>query len=109
MASMFSFANAFNRDLGAWQLRLAGVTMTNMFAGTGLTLSTENYSRTLIGWANYVSANSNTPASVTLGAGNRTYNNTAYVSGQTYNDAVAARAYLTGTPPSWTITDGGQI
>jgi len=101
-------ANAFNQDLGAWQLRLAGVDMTNMFAGS-LSLSTENYSRTLIGWANYVDANSDTPANVTLGGGDRTYNNTAYVSGQTYNDAVAARAYLVGSPPDWIITDGGQV
>jgi surface protein len=99
---------AFNQDLGAWQLRLAGVDMTSMFAGA-LSLSTENYSRTLIGWANYVSANSDTPANVTLGGGTRTYNATAYVSGQTYNDAVAARAYLVGSPPDWIITDGGQV
>jgi hypothetical protein len=62
---------------------------------------TENYSRTLIGWANYASANSDTPASVTLGAGTRTYNDTAYTTGLTYNDAAAARAYLVGTPPTW--------
>jgi surface protein len=108
MQQMFQTATAFNQDLGAWNLRLAGVNMTNMFFG-GLTLSTENYSRTLIGWANYVSANSDTPASVTLGAGNRTYNDTAYTTGLTYNDAAAARAYLVGTPPTWTITDGGQV
>jgi len=111
MANMFNGATAFNQDVGAWNLRLAGVNMANMFVGTGLTLSTENYSRTLIGWANYVSANSNTPASVTLGGGTRTYNNTAYTVGETYNDAVAARAYLTGVAPdpAWTITDGGEV
>jgi len=111
MSSMFNAANAFNQDLGGWNLKLAGVNMTFMFNGTGLTLSTENYSRTLIGWANYVSANSNTPASVSLGGGNRTYNNTTYTTGLTYNDAVAARAYLTGVSPdpAWTITDGGQV
>jgi surface protein len=109
MSSMFQNANAFNQDLGAWSLRLAGVDMAFMFLGNALTLSTENYSRTLIGWANYVSANSDTPANVTLGAGNRTYNDTAYTTGLTYNDGAAARAYLTGTPPTWTITDGGQV
>jgi surface protein len=105
----FASSVAFNQSLAAWQLRLAGVDMTDMFTGT-LSLSVENYSRTLIGWANYVAANSNTPASVTLGGGNRQYNATAYVSGQTYNDAVAARAYLVGVAPdpAWTITDGGQ-
>jgi surface protein len=109
MTQMFDGATGFNQNLGSWALRLAGVNMTNMFLGNTNTLSTENYSRTLIGWANYVSANSDTPANVTLGAGNRTYNNTAYTTGETYNDAVAARAYLTGTPPTWTITDGGQV
>jgi hypothetical protein len=53
--------------------------MTNMLNSSGL--STENYSRTLIGWANSVDANSDLPAAVTLGATGRTYNNTAYVSG----------------------------
>jgi surface protein len=111
MSNMFNTANSFNQNLGSWNLRLASVNMTSFFAGTTLNLSTENYSRTLIGWANYVSANSNTPASVTMGAGNRTYNNTAYTTGLTYNDAVAARAYLTGVAPdpAWTITDGGVV
>jgi surface protein len=118
MNSMFrrtatSGNNAFNQSLAAWQLRLAGVSMVDMFtqaSGGTLSLSVENYSRTLIGWANYVAANSNTPASVTLGGGNRQYNATAYVSGETYNDAVAARAFLVGAAPdpAWTITDGGQ-
>jgi surface protein len=115
MQDMFSRtlsgANAFNQDLGAWSLRLTGVNMTSMFFSSFATmsLSTENYSRTLIGWANYVSANSDTPASVTLGAGTRTYNDTAYTTGLTYNDAAAARAYLVGTPPTWVISDGGQV
>jgi surface protein len=110
MTNMFNSASAFNQNIGGWSLRLAGVNMGTVFTGANA-LSTENYSRTLIGWANYVSANSNTPASVTLGGGNRTYNNTAYTVGETYNDAVAARAYLTGVAPdpAWTITDGGEV
>ena len=107
MSFMFDGASAFSQNIGAWSLRTAGVNMASMLNSSGM--STENYSRTLIGWANSVSANSNTPASVTLGATGRTYNNTAYVSGQTYNDAVAARAYLVGTPPTWTISDAGQV
>jgi surface protein len=106
MQSMFSGASAFNQNLGAWQLRKAGVIMTNMLNNSGL--SVENYSRTLIGWANYVSANSNTPATVTLNATGRKYNTTAYTTGLTYNDGAAARAYLVGVPPGWTITDAGQ-
>jgi surface protein len=106
MERMFSGASAFNQNLGAWQLRTAGINMTNMLNNSGL--SVENYSRTLIGWANYVSANSNTPATVTLGATGRKYNTTAYTTGLTYNDGAAARAYLVGVPPGWTITDAGQ-
>jgi surface protein len=110
MFAMFQNAAAFNQNLGAWNLRLAGLQMTNTFLNANA-LSTENYSRTLIGWANYVSANSNTPASVTLGGGTRTYNNTAYTVGETYNDAVAARAFLASASPgpAWTITDGGEV
>jgi surface protein len=109
MRRMFLSATAFNQDLGAWSLRTAGVNITEMLNSSGL--STENYSRTLIGWANSVDANSDLPAAVTLGATGRTYNNTAYVSGETYNDAVAARAYLTGAAPdpAWTITDAGEV
>jgi surface protein len=107
MQSMFRNATSFNQDIGGWPLRAGGVNMSDMLNNSGM--STENYSRTLIGWANSVSANSDTPASVTLGASGRNYNDTAYVSGQTYNDAVAARAYLTGTPPSWTIDDAGAV
>jgi hypothetical protein len=90
-------------------LRLAGVDMTDMFLGQSA-MSDENYSRTLIGWANYVAANSNTPSSVNFDGGNNQYNNTAYTTGATYNDAVAARAYLTSLSPgpAWTITDGGE-
>jgi len=106
MDRMFNVASAFNQNLGAWQLRTAGINMTNMLNSTGL--SVENYSRTLIGWANYVSANSNTPATVTLNALGRKYNTTAYTTGLTYNDGAAARAYLVGVPPGWTITDAGQ-
>jgi surface protein len=109
MFGMFLNATSFNQDIGAWSLRTAGVSMGSMLNNSGL--STENYSRTLIGWANSVDANSDLPAAVTLGATGRTYNNTAYVSGETYNDAVAARAYLTGAAPdpAWTITDAGEV
>jgi surface protein len=106
MSYMFYFATAFNQDIGTWSLRLAGVDMTSMFNSSGM--STENYSRTLVGWANYVSANSDTPANVTLGASAQ-YNDTDYAIGSTYEDAVEARNYLTTGTPNWTITDGGQV
>jgi surface protein len=109
MNRMFSLASAFNQDIGGWSLRLAGVNMEDMFLSQSA-MSDENYSRTLIGWANYVASNSNTPSSVNFNGGDNQYNNTAYITGATYNDAVAARVYLTSLSPgpAWTITDGGE-
>jgi surface protein len=109
MNQMFRGATAFNQDIGAWPLRTAGVTMTETLNSCGM--NTANYSRTLIGWANGVSANSNLPSGVSLGATGRTYDNTAYVSGQTYNDGVAAHAYLTGASPdpAWIISGDNQV
>ena len=109
MSFMFQSATLFNQDIGSWSLRTAGVTLTSMLNNCGM--NTENYSRTLIGWANSVDANGDLPSGSTLGATGRTYNSTAYVSGQTYNDAVAARAYLTGVSPdpAWTISNDTQV
>jgi len=97
----------FNSNIGGWNLSSI-TTMANMLDDSAI--STENYSKTLIGWANFVSNAGGSPASITLGAANVTYNNTTYT-GSPYSDAVAARAYLVssgGSNPGWTITDGGQ-
>ena len=103
MSFMFSNALSFNRDLSSWDI--SNVTnMEDMFWGAAM--STENYSRTLIGWANshYAgNAQDNVPLSSFLN-----YNNTTYTTGNQFNDAVSARAYLVGTA-GWTITDGGQV
>jgi len=99
--------STLNSNLGAWNLSSI-TTMANMLDDSAM--STENYSKTLIGWANFVSNAGGSPSSITLGAANVTYNNTTYT-GSPYNDAVAARAYLVssgGSNPGWTITDGGQ-
>jgi len=105
MTSMFENALSFNRDLSSWDI--SSVTnMSWMFSGAAM--STENYSRTLIGWANshYAgNAQDNVPLTAFVGP---TYNNTAYTTGNQFNDAVSARAYLVGTA-GWTITDGGQV
>jgi hypothetical protein len=105
MGSMFNAASSFNQSLGSWQLRKAGVDMTNMFASAGM--STSNWSQTLVGWANWVaSAAVDTPASVSINASPSQYSTVTYGSG-TYTTGAAARAYLTGGTPSWTIVDGG--
>ena len=104
MNNMFFNALSFNRDLSSWDI--SSVTdMTEMFNGSAM--STENYSRTLIGWANSHFAG-NAQDNVTLGASGITYNNTAYTTGNEFNDAASARAYLVDTA-GWTITDGGQV
>jgi surface protein len=104
MQTVFSGASSFNQNLGSWSIK--NVTgMSGMFNNSGM--STENYSRTLIGWANsHYSGNAKN--NVSLGATSITYNSTAYTTGNQFNDAVSARAYLVGTA-GWTITDGGAV
>jgi len=110
MISMFNNAFSFNQNLGAWTLNNS-VDMSGMLNSCGV--STENYSKTLIGWANEAFS-SGTPTARTLGATGRTYNSTAY-SGTPYDTAggadsppVGARAYLVGTK-GWTITGDAAV
>ena len=90
-----SFLNAlvFNQDVGGWDLRPAGTNMaTIQFNG----MNEENYSRTLIGWANYI-ATTDGPYTVPVNlAATRLYNANNYVTGQRFNNATAARAFLVG-------------
>ncbi len=100
---------AFNQNLGDWQLRTAGVDMTGMLNNCGM--SVENYSRTIIGWANYVwnGGVPDGPFNVTLGAEGLKYDDTVYGTGH-FTDAVTAKAWLTTARPDgagWAITDAG--
>jgi surface protein len=70
MSSMFYHATAFNQDIGGWPLRPAGLAANTLTIRSSM--SVEHNSRTLIGWANWVhankTANSNTgPLSVNMG------------------------------------------
>jgi len=111
MISMFSTANAFNQNLGSWVLNNS-VDMTGMLTSSTTSdgMSAENYSKTLIGWANERSSSGN-PVSRSLTSTNRRYNNTNY-GGTPYSDAVAARANLVASTGSggggWTITGDAQ-
>jgi hypothetical protein len=97
--SMFRDARAFNQNLGAWPLRIAGTNMAQIFRNSGM--STENYTDTIVGWANYVFDNSG-PINVnmTLQTG-RTFTNSR-PGGANFADAGAARTYLVGQ--GWSIT-----
>lgn len=108
MRDMFVSAAAFSQDLGAWVLN-NGVNLNFMFNASGM--STENYSRTLIGWANEWSATGN-PTGRSLGATGCTYHNTVY-GGAPYDNAVSARAALvlaTGSGGAgWTISGDALV
>jgi len=103
MSGMFSGANAFNQDLGAWILN-DNVLMANMLdQGTiAQGMSAENFSRTLIGWANERFASGN-PSSRTLGASNRQYNTVNYGGAPFAIANPDAFNYLTTAPVSWSI------
>ncbi len=102
---MFYNATAFNQNLSAWQLRTAGTQMIAIFRNSGM--SCANYTDTLVGWANYVFNNSNTPLSVDMTLQTGRVFATARSGGANFADADAARTYLTTASPTgadWSIT-----
>ena len=105
MANMFDRASAYTQDLS--YLDLNSIPNGHNFGSfiSGTSVSTENYSRTLISFANQVDS-LNRPTGCTMNNGVITYNNTNY-GGSPYSDGAAARAYL--LTRGWTITDGGQV
>jgi len=101
MNSMFDGASSFNQLLGDWDLRLAGVNLATIFRGTSMT--TANYTDTIVGWANYVFDNSGTPASLSMTTQTGRTFDTSRSGGANFADAGAARTYLT-TTAGWTIS-----
>ncbi|MBO0322506.1 BspA family leucine-rich repeat surface protein [Muricauda sp. CAU 1633] len=90
MQEMFFDASNFNRDLGGWNI--SSVTnMATMLTGSGL--SSQNYSNTLIGWAN-----PSAPQGISLDA-----------LGVQYCDNISTGLALTflTNDRGWTISDGG--
>jgi hypothetical protein len=105
MAQMFQAATAFNKNLASWSLRLAGINLTSIFASSAM--STANYTDTIVGWANYVFTNSNTPNNVSMTNQTfRTFQN-SISGGANFDNAGLARTYLTTVVPTgagWTIS-----
>jgi surface protein len=101
---MFNFATAFNQNLGAWNLRLAGVFLQEIFRSSGM--SCQNYTDTIVSWANKVQTNSNTPINVNMASqSGRRFDGTRS-GGAGFASASAARTYLTTATPTgagWTI------
>ncbi len=106
MIRTFENATAFNQDLSTWTLRTSGVTLTSIFQDSGM--SCANYTDTIVGWANYVNSNSNSPSNVNMASqGGMIFADTR--GGGSFVDAEAARLYLTSTvSPPWTI-DGDTV
>jgi surface protein len=102
---MFRNASSFNQNLGAWNLRLAGVSLQEIFISSGM--SCQNYTDTIVGWANYVTANSNTPINVNMTSqSGRRFDGTRS-GGAGFATATDARIYLTTATPTgagWTIS-----
>ncbi|MCA0230733.1 MAG: BspA family leucine-rich repeat surface protein [Bacteroidetes bacterium] len=90
MSIMFYNATAFNQTLGKWTLN-ASVNLSNVLFGSGM--NCENYSKTLVGWAN----NPATPNSRNIGSTNGLQYGT---------DAASAVSTLTGK--SWDFGGSGQ-
>ena len=99
MQRMFLAARSFDSSLGDWTLCSEGVYLGDLFDFSGISL--DEYSKTLIGWANSVSQNS-VPTNVTLGAYEKYYSTTDF-GGTPFSDAKAARDFLTSEPIAWVI------
>jgi len=95
MSRMFEGSSAFDQDLSNWIV--TGVTLFGNTFMNGVTLSTENYDRTLSGWAQQ---SGDLQTGLQISFGNSQY---SVATGQQYKDI------LTGNPVLWSITDGGSI
>ena len=95
MESMFNGSSAFDQDLSNWIV--TGVTVFGSSFMNNVTLSTENYDRTLSGWAQQ---SGDLQTGLQISFGNSQY---SVATGQQYKDI------LTGNPVLWSITDGGSV
>jgi len=107
--NIFAFATAFNQYLGNWQLNTALTSLGFMFRSSGM--STENYTDTLVAWANQVITNGGPFNLDFAGQVGRIFD-TSRSGGANFANAGAARTYLTSVTPTgagWTISSDTVI
>jgi len=92
--STFQGASSFNQNLSNWQLNSSADIFHNVFRSSGM--STNNYTDTVVGWANYVQEqNPDAPLNVQMQNQNgRTFDATRTASGFTPATAGRARSFL---------------
>ena len=103
MITMFSGATSFNQNLGNWDISSL-TSAISMFFNSGM--STDNYTDTIVGWANYVFTNG-VPINVNMSSQTGRTFDTSRSGGANFADAGAARTYLTTATPTgagWTIS-----
>jgi surface protein len=105
---MFIDANVFNQNLSNWDLRIAGTDLTEMFRTNSSIngMSCQNYTDTIVGWANYIQSNGG-PLNVSMTNQNSRKFDGARSGGAGFANASAARTYLTTATPTgagWTIS-----
>ena len=108
-AVMFDGASSFNQNLGAWQLNTGVTTMNQIFRNTAM--STDNYTDTLVSWANQVFTNGG-PFNVNMATQTGRIFDTSKSGGANFANAGAARTYLTTATPTgagWTISSDTVI
>jgi len=101
---MFISATSFNQNLGAWNLRVTGVDLTQIFSSSGM--SCQNYTDTIVGWANNTQTNGG-PYNVSMSTQTGRRFDGVRSGGAGFESASAARTYLTTATPtgaSWTIS-----
>ena len=104
MCNMFLISASFNQYLGGWDIKSCsnmGAMFQTLDVVQGLTC--ENYTDTLVAWANQVNTEG-VPLNVNMAGQLNKVFATARSGGAGFADAGAARTFLTTAPQSWTIT-----
>jgi len=101
MVSMLEEAASFDRSLAAWSLNPDGIDLRDFGHRTN-SWSTQNYSRTLVGWANSIRTTGGPVDTVFQATGTsgapKTYDAVDYEPGAAFANAPAARSFLTAPP-----------